>query len=199
MRRHLFWIFELFVWLLVLSLISASFIFVRYMHRKNFDSYQIFLPDVDGIINGSPVRFMGIEVGYVNQISVIGDEVYVRFIINKNDCKLPNGSIATVSFTGLAGSKSLEIYPPTEETKNSNKVIIAQTPKRLNDSISLFDDMFAKIDGIGYEVSKFVKSLDVIQKKDDLKDAFSEKSVNDFLDVSDKWLDEMNEKFKHKE
>ena len=65
------------------------------------------MPDVDGLIVGSPVRMMGIEVGHVTKIKPIKDEVFVRFIITEKDLKIPQGTVATVEFSGMAGSKSL--------------------------------------------------------------------------------------------
>ena len=144
MKKHLFWIVELFIWLLVLFLVSNVIMFSKYNYKQNFDTYQMFLPDVDGLINGSPVKIMGIQVGYVNQLDIVGEDVYVKFVTTEPDIKIPAGSIATVEFSGLGGSKSLEIYPPTSDKNYSGKFIIPQSPKRIHDSLGLLNDMFDK-------------------------------------------------------
>ena len=74
------------------------------------------MPDVDGLIVGSPVRAMGIEVGHVTKIKPVKDEVFIKFIITDKDVKLPQGTVVTVEFRGMAGSKSLELYLPDETT-----------------------------------------------------------------------------------
>lgn len=166
MRRHVFWFVELFVWLLILVLVSGGIIFARYNHRKNFNTYRIFLPDVDGLINGSPVKFMGIQIGYVNQIDIVGEEVFVKFIITQKGIKIPQSSIATVEFSGLGGSKSLEIYPPTPKSKLlSDKIIIPEKPKRIHESLGILNDMFGDVADITYDFSYFMNEVGLIKKE----------------------------------
>ena len=71
--------------------------------------------DVDGIIEGSPVRFMGIVIGHVRNLNYTPNAIQVEIIVTKKDVKIPSGSIASVEFTGLAGSKSIELYPPEND------------------------------------------------------------------------------------
>lgn len=164
-KRRLMWIIELFVWLLVLLLISSGIMFAKYNYKKNFDTYQIFLPDVDGLIVGSPVKFMGIQIGYVNQLNITGEDIYVNFIITDTNVKIPYGSTATVEFSGLGGSKSLELYPPSPATKNSSMFIVPQPPKRIHDSLGLLNDMFDAAMGIAYDVSNFMEKLGMLKQE----------------------------------
>lgn len=181
------WLVELLIWIMILSVVSGSIMLVRYVYRKQYNSYQIFLPDIDGVINGSPVRYMGIEVGYINQLNIVGDEVYIRFVVNNKDFTLPKGAVATVSFTGIGGSKSLEIYPPDKQEGLGDTYIIAQAPKRLGDSFGLFMDMFDQVSEISYEISSFMKEVDVIQL--DKKNVDPQKDFGDFLNVTNEWVD----------
>lgn len=181
MKKYLLWIAELFVWLLILFLVSSVILFAKYNYKRSFNTYQIFLPDVDGLINGSPVKIMGIQVGYVNQIDIVGDEVYVKFIITDSNVKIAYGSTATVEFSGLGGSKSLELYPPVPG-KQSNKFIVVQSPKRIHDSLGLLNEMFSKIIDITYTVSNFIDKLGMIKIE-------QQKSVDKFLESSNCWLD----------
>ena len=150
------WI-ELLVWICILVLIIAGIKIHSYKNTKNYDSYRIFLPDVDGLIVGSPVRYMGVPVGNIEHIKIISDEVYIRFIITDKDLVLPKGVIATVEFNGLGGSKSLEIYPPTKESIASGKLVYVSDPVRLNDVFSLFNHMFDKIDSMASRMSFFAR------------------------------------------
>ena len=158
--RKYTWI-EFIIWLIILSLCIVGFRIHRYQMSKEFQSYHIFMPDVDGMIVGSPVKYMGVHVGYVKTIKIINDNLYVRFIITKKDLKLPRGVIATVEFSGLGGSKSLELYPPDENTKTENLIVINK-PKRLYDSLGLLYDMFSKIDAIATKCSQFADKIGVV-------------------------------------
>lgn len=167
----------------------------RYTYKKNFNTYQIFLPDVDGLINGSPVRFMGIQIGYVNQVDIVGEDVYVKFIITEKKFNLPHGAIATVEFSGLGGSKSLELYPPKDKKNlSSDKTIVAQSPKRIHDSLGVLNDMFDKVVGITYNVSHFMDEVGIINSKNQHKNDNPEMSAKTTLNNYNKWLDAAQEK-----
>jgi len=192
MKKHFFWIAELFIWLLILFVVSGGIMFAKYTYKKNFNTYQIFLPDVDGLIDGSPVRLMGIQIGYVNQVDIVGEDVYVKFIVTEKDVKIPHGAIATVEFSGLGGSKALELYPPKSTDIASNKYLIPQSPKRIHDSLGLLNQMIGKLMDITYDVSHFMGEVGLIKSQSELNKPSSEKgskSFDDFLTFSNKWLD----------
>ncbi len=195
MKKHLFWISELFVWLLVLFIVSSFIMFLIFNYKKNFNTYQIFLPDVDGLINGSPVRFMGIQAGYVNQINIVGEDVYVKFIITDPNVRIPKGSKTTVEFSGLGGSKSLEIYPPDkEEYLLGGKLIFAQSPKRINDSLGLLSEMYDQVVDIAYSISSFMKEIGFIKSKKNKTGEWKSEKANDFLDFANIKIDEIQKK-----
>lgn len=205
MKRHLFWIVELVIWVLILFAVSGAFMLAKYSYKKQFNTYQIFLPDVDGLIHGSPVRLMGIQIGYVNQLNIVGSDVYVRFIITDKDVRIPQGSRVTVEFTGLGGSKSLEVYPPENETDISGRLIVPESPKRINDSLGLLNDMFVKAMDVAYKISHFMQEMGVLKTKKYKKEQSyvfdSQQSAIDFLDYSNQLLDQAqrrSEKFGNK-
>jgi len=189
MKRHLFWIVELFIWLLILFLVSGVIMLGKYNYKKTFNTYQIFLTDVDGLINGSPVKLMGIQIGYVNQIDIVGEDVYVKFVVTEPHVKIPAGSVTTVEFAGMGGSKSLEIYPPKPNQNPSGKLLIAQSPKRIHDSLGLLNDMFDKFIEITYDVSHFMSKFEVIRKEEAFKNLKPQKTADEFLDNSNTFLD----------
>ena len=161
----------------------------KYNYKKTFNTYQIFLPDVDGLINGSPVKFMGIQIGYVNQIDIVGEDVYVKFVVTEAHVKIPAGSVATVEFSGMGGSKSLELYPPKPNQNPSGRLLISQSPKRIHDSLGLLNDMLDKVVEITYDVSHFMDKIGVIKYKEALKDQKTQKNMGEFLENSNKFLD----------
>ena len=153
------------------------------------------MPDVDGLIVGSPVRMMGIEVGYVTKIKPTNDEVYVKFILTNPDVYIPQGTRATVEFSGMAGSKSLELYLPQKENyiDKDTPMLMVESPKRLHDALGLLNDMLKKIGSIIYTTSSFGTKL---QEEDIKPSQFvnSNSGMQEFLEYGDKFLDESNKK-----
>lgn len=211
-KRRLLWIIEVFIWLLILFSVSSGIIFAKYNYKKNFDTYHIFLPDIDGLIVGSPVKFMGIQIGYVNQLDITGEDIYVKFLITDTSVKIPHGSIATVEFSGLGGSKSLELYPPTPGQKECCKIIESQPPKRIHDSLGLLNDMFESAIEIAYDVSHFMDKLGMIKGTTQQKQIQQQQNKigkgipigkvlensNEWLDKAQKQCDKINENLKNK-
>lgn len=178
---------ELFIWFLVgMSIVMGIVLYNSYSH-KHFNRYQVFFQDVDGIIVGSPVRMLGIQVGYVKHIKFVNDMVYIDFIVTQKDVEIPKGSKITVEFSGLGGSKSLEVYPPNYEVTDLTAPLYIQQPRRLGDALSLLNSMFEKIGQITYKCTSFAGK---IEAKEALNLPHSNNSNKNFLDVADKWLDE---------
>ncbi len=193
--KRLMWI-ELSVWLLIVCITIVGIRIHRMNKLKELVTYQIFMPDVDGVIKGSPVKFMGVQVGYVDKVKILTDTVYLKIVITEKDIVLPKGSIATVEFNGMGGSKSLEIYPPTKESIASGNLINVQSPKRLHDSLGLLNDMFDKIDSIMNRMSVFSKETGVTDISKGIKIEGIEGNVglvNDFI----KEIGEYHEKRKN--
>lgn len=187
--RVFIWV-ELALWLIILSVAVFIIRNHRISHVKSQSSYQIFLPDVDGLIVGSPVKFMGVEIGYIDRIRIVGNDVYVKFIITEKNIKLPKGVIATVEFYGLGGSKSLELYPPTQDSIASKKVIAVQSPKRLGAAVELLSQMFEKIDSITQRASVFATETESINPTSENALNFAE--IQDNMDTLDLWIKEIN-------
>jgi len=192
---------ELLFWLLVLlAVFVVGSVFVS-KENRTYEIHKIFLSDVDGLIVGSPVNFMGVPVGYVSKLQIVDDdEVFVKFLVTDKAVKLPKGTIANIEFSGLAASKSLELYPPDKDyvqdyglaTNASDKYIVVAPPKRLRDSLVLLDQMYGKIVSIVYRASYFMNELQKPEVKQDRID--SEHKINTFVHYSNHWLDNVKDK-----
>lgn len=150
---------EAIIWFSILCVIVFS---IRAYNIKNYKAekqYQIFISDVDGLIIGSPVKYMGVQVGYVSYIKLLTNEVYVKFLITNKDVSLPKGVVANVEFNGMGGTKSLELYPPTPQDLKTEKIINIKETFRLAHSIDLLDNMFAKLALIGGKFNYFMKQV----------------------------------------
>ena len=191
---------ELIVWITIIIIVSVIGIFLWIKHEESFETHSIYMPDVDGLIVGSPVHMMGIPIGYVNKIKIVGDnEIRVRFKITKKTVHIPPGTFATVEFSGLGGSKSLEIYPQSSgkipnEIVGKNDYILVDRPKRLRDSMSLLYQMYKTLMDMIYTTANFGNEMKTIEtpalKKGNISD------INKLLDYSDKYIDEYDTNMK---
>ena len=190
---------ELLIWLLII-LVPVIFSFLHHLKPIDKDCYRIFMPDVDGLIVGSPVRAMGIEIGHVTKIEPMKDEVFVKFIITDKNIKLPQGTAATVEFNGMAGSKSLELYLPDKDTYVDSSVptLTVHSPKRLSDAAGLLNEMFKNIGNIIAVSSRFGAKLGEIDfptvqgKTVDSKEFL--KYVDGIIDEQQKRVDDLGRK-----
>lgn len=172
-KIRLFYAIEILVWLIVIVLCVGAFKVSQVRKHSEYKTYRIFLQDVDGLIEGSSVRMMGVPIGYVKSINIVNDNVYVRFLITDKSVTLPQGVIATVEFNGMAGSKSLELYPPNSESKALGKMVTIKKTNRLGAALGLFDDMFAKLDSIIVRCSHFSSEVEHIFPKHESENAVS--------------------------
>ncbi len=103
---------EIAIWSAILSVIFTGIIFVYSKIFVEPNIYTIQFKDIDGITKGSPVRFMGLNVGYVTNLKSRNKYVNVSILITRKNMKIPNGTLARVEFYGLGASKSIELMPP---------------------------------------------------------------------------------------
>ena len=182
---------ELSIWFLLLVFVLG----IGYIAKQNYNqhkTYQIFLQDVDGIIKGSPVRMMGIHIGYVRKVKIINDMVFVDFIINQDGIEIPKGSKVTVEFTGLGGSKSIEIYTPKDKVPEGTQTFEIQQPRRIGAALSLLDSMLEKISAIMFQCTSFTDSINRAFSHSEKTNI--EKPVGDILNDTDKCLDDIQKK-----
>ena len=132
MKKYLSLIIEASLWLLVItSLVMAMFLY-KHIKLKEKHSYHVFFNDTNGIRNGSPVKIMGNEIGYVSNVSVINsDEIFISFVITNPEITIPSGTIAKVESTGLVGSRSLELYPPNSKPEKIDELLLPTNPERV--------------------------------------------------------------------
>ncbi len=186
---------EILVWIIIiLVLMLAASLLYRHSQRQ-YETHKIFMSDIDGLIVGSPVKLMGVQVGYVNDIKIVDDNVYIRFVIKDKDLHLPWGTTATVEFSGMAGSRSLELYPPENHDDGENvDYIRVVNPTRLSKSLSLLYEMYNKFMDICFGISAFSASLNDADLDLELpKDKNNLQFVN-FLEFANRWLDNSNNK-----
>lgn len=190
---------EFAIWFLILCVCISGVRIHNYRKEKALVTYQIFMPDVDGLVVGSPVKFMGVQVGFIEKIKIVREEVYVKFVITDKSVTLPKGSVATVEFNGMGGSKSLEVYAPTEESLAEKKLLVVQNPTRLNDALGLLSEMFDKIDSITTRTSFFAKETGMDNMESGIKLDEMQTNMNVFDKIIKKVSDIKNEGVKNEQ
>lgn len=196
-HRRMARVIELSIWFSVIALIVLVISAYNKYSHDNYSRYQIFLQDVDGIIVGSPVRMLGIQVGYVKNIKLVNDMVFVDLIINQKGVEIPKGSKITVESSGLGGSRSIEVYAPKQPYDSSTtQALVIQQPRRLGASVSLLYQMFKKLGDIIYRCSYFAESLNSLPKiqKIENNNSLPSKDEQQILNDVNNWLDKQNNK-----
>lgn len=133
MKRKYIWLFEIIIWLLIISGGLFYFIYNTSIKENVKNTYYIFFDDVDGLVKGSPVRLMGINIGYVKDIKIFDNKVFVSFLVTKEDVTIPTHSEATIEFYGLGGSTSLELNPSHKTSDYKTEEIVPVETYRIQD------------------------------------------------------------------
>lgn len=185
---------ELLVWLSILLIVLTFGIISVVKYNDSFESHQIYLPDVYGLIVGSPVHLMGVPIGYVTKTKIIKEDVIlVKFKITDRSVHLPKNTLATVEMYGLGGSKSLELYPPDSDKMINHELLVSgndyflvERPKRLRDAWTLLYQMYKTLMNIIYAVSNFGAELNKI---DTMPEANNFDESIRFIQYSNNWID----------
>ncbi|MEI7473551.1 MAG: MlaD family protein [bacterium] len=129
-RKHIL-LLEIFIWIIVLG--GLLHLGVSYLDDKfnQGTTYQFEFNDADSVIVGSPVRIMGITVGNVTEVqNKDNNKALISIKINNNDVEIPPSSAISVQFTGLAGSRSIEIIPPNKLKEKTVNPLNVKAPEQ---------------------------------------------------------------------
>ncbi len=151
--------------------------------------YTIRFHDVDSIIKGSPVRFMGIIVGHVRNLKRENDQIACEIVVTKPNTAIPDGSVAKVEYNGLGGSKSIEIMPPKTNDPDI-KGIVGVYGLRISD----FAEVFGELRAVLICIRQFVET---ISPENSLGVVKTIAETPDFTENANKNLDKMIEKQKN--
>ena len=173
---------------LFLAIFTFGFSFFHYKIEKP-NTYNIIFKDIDSIVKGSPVRFMGINIGYVLKLKRKDDHIVCKIRVTKKHVKLPNGTRAKVAFNGLGGSKSIELFPP--ETNEGNPTgIITEEFLRINDFVSVIKDLRE----VFHMINNMVQKMNTDTMSDTMKEITNPEGITKINDIMDKTVDRVIEK-----
>ena len=148
----------------ILAIFSICLFIFGYSYLKSNDifvgdrTFYAIYPDVEGVVNGTPVTINGFPVGSIQKISFTkNNDLLVKFRI-ENDIQFSVNSIAQIYETGLIGGKALAIIPAYDNKK------IAIDNDTLNSSIApgLTDLVNKKITNLQVKIESMVVSADSV-------------------------------------
>ena len=191
MEKHKLWMTEFFIWMFVIIIAAFSIRLYRARQFSKDSTYHIFLQDIDGLMKGSPVKIMGVQVGYVTEINVIEDYMYISFLISKEDVKVPHGTKALIESYGIAGSKSIELYPPSEKVDNSMPLIFVEKPIRASSAFLTQNEIAKTLTTMMNGTTSMLDSQTVSQHKKNIQKLAELSGKTDEFNKIDEISDEM--------
>ncbi len=162
---------EVLLWGILLALfyyLDISFHWVHLPGQPTGQEITLYFQDVSQLIAGSPVKFMGTDVGYVSRVEPIGREVEVKIHTYRHAPRIPVGSSFTIEFNGLAGAKSLEILPIADDKGRllTHKAIVEE-PIRLKD---VFNTQMETAEALKISMENIARSLHQFKNQKALED-----------------------------
>ena len=133
MKRKNIILIEIIVWLFIIIISISLFIYNTTIKNSTRNGYYLFFDDAGGLVKGSPVRLMGMNIGYVRDVKIFDNKVFVSFQVTQKDVTVPNRASATIQFYGLGGSTSLELDPSTSLETNNREMLIPKRTNRIQD------------------------------------------------------------------
>ena len=122
MKKKYIWLIEIIAWLLIILGGLFYFVYNASIKENVKNTYYIFFDDVDGLVKGSNVKLMGMNIGYVKDVKIFDNKVFVSFIVTKDDVTIPKQALANIEFYGLGGSTSLELTPSKNNIIESEEI-----------------------------------------------------------------------------
>ncbi len=177
MKKKYIWIAEIIIWILII-LGSLFFFVIQTKIKDNAQNmYYIFVDDAGGLVVGSPVRLMGINIGYVKDVKIFDNKVFVSFLVTKEDAVLPRKTAAIIEFYGLGGSTSLELMQDDSIETTDREVIFPVNSYRVKDlwdGQTLVANVMIDIYG---GIGRTIQGADLINKKQYFKQSALVKDI----------------------
>lgn len=127
---------------------------------------------VDGLVEGNPVRYAGVDVGKVNKVVVTPKGVIVKILL-KPGITIPEGSKFTISSMGLLGEKFIEIIPNPSAAGflQDGEQVVGVDPQRL-------DELFTMTDKLLKDMQKLVNNINEVVGSEASKTALKKTILN---------------------
>lgn len=145
--------------MLVLLLIMAAAFNLSKFPGFGGNVYQAYFKDASGIREGNMVQVAGMRVGRVENVSLDGDVVLVRFEVD-TDVEFGTESRASVEVLNLLGEKYLELSPAGKGQQSESEPIPVERTESAYDIVGVFSDLTRTTEEIDKDQLK--EALDVV-------------------------------------
>ncbi len=128
--------------LVVLISIFLVLIFMMKYDSKRTPTFQLYamFRQADGVMIGTPVRYAGIEVGYVSQMELT-KKLQARLTLSFfNSIEIPTDSSAAIETNGVLGVKVIDLTPGGNEDNLKENETIMYTQ-----DVIVLDDILNKV------------------------------------------------------
>ena len=140
-------------------------------------SYPILaqIEDGSGLKAKAKVKLKGVDIGYVEKITLVNNEVQTQLMIDEG-ISIPNDSVITISQDSLLGGKFLDINPGKSiETLKTNQLLTKE------EKVSSIADASTSADTAFQEIKLLVKDIRLLLDsgaKKDIQESLS--NINEF-------------------
>lgn len=147
---------DILLWVALATLLSLGWQAWHNSHPHG-EVLHLSFQDANEISKGAMVRMMGTEIGFVDKVEIQQDRVHLVVRTYPDALPIPSGSVASILFTGLVGSKSIEIIPPNvpRPTRGRAKQILTEDPVRLKDTLNYQMDVTQAMQSGAENISDF--------------------------------------------
>lgn len=126
------------------ALIYGAYALVIVIPARRGQTITLDFYNANEISRGAPVRLMGTDIGFVDDIQLKEDHVEVTVQTDPDALQIPSGSVFTILFTGLGGAKSIEVSLPPEPLPE----VDGKPVYRVQEPISMRDTLNASLDSV---------------------------------------------------
>ncbi len=188
MKKFALYTAEIIIWLVAIYFIAQVTISTFYPQLTEYREYTVKLNDIDGLIVGSPVRLMGMQIGTVSKITYNEDKILLTMRIRKKGVNLPPSTTFTIEGASLGGNRSIELIPNEDQSeehisikehkrmismiKDANEaiddmisgfvsmleIVNTRTPKELEEKIAFFNDQLGEFDTLSSRINKDIEA-----------------------------------------
>jgi phospholipid/cholesterol/gamma-HCH transport system substrate-binding protein len=155
--------------------ISLFFLFGLLSQLSSFDnlfkkSYPIIaqIDDGTGLKEKAKVKLKGVDIGYVNHVTLVKNEVQAKLLIDEG-VNIPSDSIITIAQDSLLGGKFLDIQPGKSSSMITENQLLSKEEK-----VSSIADASTSADEAFKEISLLVR---------DLRDIFNDGGKSDIQET----------------
>ncbi|NLY10974.1 MAG: MCE family protein [Firmicutes bacterium] len=155
--------------LVILTSISMAIGQIDFGQTSGYE-FDVIYSRVDGLREGAPVRFAGVNVGKVS--AVVLDPEGVRVVIRiERDMPIPQDSKIVIAMAGIIGDKIVEIYPGIAQTPiAANSTIYGQSPV-------VIDDILVEVEEALSQLNQLANGLVDLTSSGDLQNLVSQTSI----------------------